>query len=139
MLHEYVAARVRSTERWLVGLAQRHPEHQFFHGPVNYDSAHIGIYGLEGFKRIEMFDADSSEETEEADESLPGQDNPPRVADALEIGVWFAWRQGADSLVRAVSDAVERGVGFFDFSEVDETPPETVDGLRQAVRYARRQ
>lgn len=140
VLHTYVATRVQAAERWLASLAQRHPEHQFFHGPVNYDSAHIGLHGLDGFKRIEVFDADSCDEGSDAngDEAEePG--DPPRVAEALEIGLWFAWRQGADSLVRAVSDAVERGVEFFDFTELDETPPETVEWLRQAVRYARRQ
>jgi hypothetical protein len=138
VLHDYVAARVRAAERWLISLAQRHPQHQFFHGPVNYDSAHIGIHGLEGFKRIEVFDADADEDAGDEPEGSQA-DQPSRVAEALEIGLWFSWRNGADSLVRAVADAVERGVAFFDFTELDETPPETVAWLRQAVRYARRQ
>lgn len=147
MLHKYVDVRVAAAERWLEGLAARHAEHQFYHGPVNYDSAHIGLRGLRGFKRIEMFDTDawasaqSAQDGADTDYSAsPVRDEgeSPRVADALEMGVWFAWHHGSDWLVRAVAEAIERGVTYFDFVEVDETPPETISWLRQAVRFSRR-
>ena len=146
VLHQYVAVRVAAAERWLESLATRHAEHQFFHGPVNYDSAHIGLNGLRGFKRIEVFDVDgwttAQLEKADSDSEFPaasaGEPDTPRVADALEMGVWFAWQHGADWLVRAVAEAIERGVQYFDFVEIDETPPETVSWLRQAVRFSRR-
>ena len=133
LLREYVAVRVRAVERWLESLARRQPEQQFFHGPVNFDSAHIGLRGLDGFSRIEVFDA-------EAHEAATTEDTAtfPAMPDGMEVGLWFAWSSGSDALVRAVSDLAERGVRFFDFAELDETPPETVDWLRQAVRFARR-
>lgn len=147
VLHRYVDVRVAAAERWLESLAARHQEHQFYHGPVNYDSAHIGLNGLRGFKRIEVFDADGWIATQQSSddrmtESPAGgaqvENDLPRVAEAMEMGVWFAWQKGADWLVRAVAEAIEHGAEYFDFVELDETPPETISWLKQAVRFARR-
>ncbi|MBI5864562.1 MAG: hypothetical protein HZB38_08650 [Planctomycetes bacterium] len=137
VLHTYVDTRVTAAERWLESLAQRHPEHQFFHGPVNYDSAHIGVRGLAGFRRIEVFDHESWQSAEQ-DDASPEAEQQHLTPEGIEMGLWFCWQEGADQLVRAVSESAERGVGYFDFAELDETPPETLAWLRQAVRYARR-
>lgn len=53
-----------------------------------------------------------------------------------------AWRpvvDSADELVRFVHEVQQRGVTFFDFEHLDESPSEAIDWLRQAVRYAHRE
>lgn len=136
VLREYVAVRLRSVERWLETLAAKYPEHGFFHGPLNFDSAAVGRGGVAGFDRLATFDADCwlEDAPEEGEKSIITvlEDT------AVEMDLWFAWRHGPDALVRVVLELVARGVRYFDFADIDETPPQTIDWLRQAVRYARR-
>jgi hypothetical protein len=44
----------------------------------------------------------------------------------------------ANRLVQAVADACGAGMTFFDFAHLEESPPEAITWLKQAVRYARR-
>jgi hypothetical protein len=60
---------------------------------------------------------------------------PPQ---GLAHGAWLPVVSSADELVRFVYETQQRGVSFFDFEDLDESPPEAIDWLRQAVRYARR-
>lgn len=136
LLRDYVAVRLRSLERWLESLAAKYPEQGFYHGPLNFDSAAVGRSGLAGFDRLATFDADCWLE----DAPPEGEKSIITVMDdvAVEMDLWFAWRHGPDALVRVVLELLTRGVRYFDFADIDETPPQTVDWLRQAVRYARR-
>lgn len=55
-----------------------------------------------------------------------------------QMRVWRPLAARADHLVRVVSDAARQCVGPIDFDGLEESPPEVVDWLRQAVRFARR-
>ncbi|MBU0639377.1 MAG: hypothetical protein KKB50_10980 [Planctomycetes bacterium] len=60
------------------------------------------------------------------------------LAPAVAMPVWFpAFRESA-ALVRFVTSRTEGGAEFFDFEGLEEAPPEALQWLKQAVRYARR-
>jgi len=81
-----------------------------------------------------------------------GRDARRRASDAAcaEAADWDASRafsilvchrvfEEASALVNVVTARVRAGADFFDFEGLDETPPEVVTWLKQAVRYARRE
>jgi len=59
-------------------------------------------------------------------------------ASACSLWVWQPLFAEAAELVRRVTGLAEAGVRFFDFEGLEQSPPQVVDWLRQAVRYARR-
>jgi len=54
------------------------------------------------------------------------------------LPVWCPQVRQADQLVRLVTELTRAGAAFLDFEKLEEAPPEALNWLRQAVRFARR-
>lgn len=67
------------------------------------------------------------------DEPLDGE-----AVRGIAAGVWQPFAETSAELVRFVAAAAGRGIAYFDFEGLQESPPEAVTWLKQAVRYARR-
>ncbi|MCG3129204.1 MAG: hypothetical protein CHACPFDD_04122 [Phycisphaerae bacterium] len=62
-----------------------------------------------------------------------------RFPAALNVAFWRPGFADAAALVRFVRALADAGVSYVDFDGADESPPEALDWLRQALRYARRE
>lgn len=60
------------------------------------------------------------------------------VATAVSVAIWRPSFHDASALVRYVRALVDARVPYVDFDGADEAPPEALDWLRQALRFARR-
>lgn len=72
---------------------------------------------------------------EEAGEEVRPTPPPPG---GRQMRVWAPAGKRSDQLVRAVTEAARQCAGPIDFANLEQAPPELVDWLRQAVRFASR-
>lgn len=132
-LLRYDGIRREANRVWLRQLMSRHSRREWYvlRDCQDADAASAGIDALRPVVRIRRGADPTREHSPEALLRRHG-------ATGVAIHAWRPTFQEGSALVRWISEGVERGVWYFDFDGVDESPAEALVWLRQAVRFARR-
>lgn len=144
LLDAYLAARRAECAAWLGQLAATHSEYSW---SMLADDPPPTISRLASESASAHLDRDAFTTIYRTAEQTPACDGEDDEKQAPTPALWPGGRQmrvwtpsggRADHLVRVVSDAARQCAGPIDFDGLEEAPPEVVDWLRQAVRFARR-
>lgn len=133
-LQQYVKAQQADWHAWLARLAETSPKRRFALVQAEPDAreAPIVAEGAPPGWPVVLALPDLGEESRHW--LAEQRERAPQAG--CSLGLVGA---APDQLVRLVRDAVEGGVTWLEFARLAESPEETIVGLKQAVRYARRE
>lgn len=138
LLSAYRECRWDSARRWMTHLTETHKPIAFLRGVTDFGShSEEDFSGLhtDGWRRL--MDVNWSGWGEDELGEFADQAAAFGITD-VQLDLWPQFLEGPDALLRVVHGLVDAGVTRFDFANLHELPDDSIDGVRKAVRYARR-
>lgn len=134
----YRECRWESARRWMTHLAGEHGATRFAR-PVDDFASHTeetfsGLHTEKWQRRMDV--SWSGWEADELDE-FTAQAGAFGIT-SVTLDLWSQVTDGPEALLRVISGMAAAGIESFDFTHAEELPPDALDGLRKALRYARR-